>query len=318
MEKDLISKKIEIKIKKEHKCVIDKEDNNNGDSIIPLESSTQEIIIPKENDPFIRQYIYQNPLFGLNKIYEFAVKNNIKAKKTQIKNWITEIRAEIFPPLIEQALSDEYCITKGIEKSPFFQSISKLRLFNPKKNTSRLEEFVILGSKWMLSQLKSSYWYIDGSFKIVPQDYYQILTILVSSDYHQSEVPAVYILTSCKSENIYFAAFSALKQICQSLSLELKPRVIMADFEKGMRKALNQIFIHSKLLGCFFHYSQAIWRKASKLSLRSEVYLGKTKILICFLKILIHLPIIKRKEIVDALEKNYVEDKNYQKLINYF
>jgi len=69
MEKDLISKKIEIKIKKEHKCVIDKEDNNNGDSIIPLESSTQEIIIPKENDPFIRQYIYQNPLFGLNKIY---------------------------------------------------------------------------------------------------------------------------------------------------------------------------------------------------------------------------------------------------------
>ena len=72
-------------------------------------------------------------------------------------------------------------------------------------------------------------------------------------------------------------------------------------------------------MGCFFHYSQAIWRKAYKLSLRSEVFiLGKTKILIGFLKILIHLPIIKRKEIVDALEKNYGEDKNYQKLINYF
>ena len=136
----------------------------------------------KNNDKLIENYIYSNPLFGVLKIQRYAQSQNIKISKTKIKMMIFQIRNEVFPPLIEEAISDEFCKTKGSDSSSFFQARLKIRVFNDKKKEYRMEEFIIFGSNYMLSQFRySKRWFIDGTFKIVPSGFYQIIAILVDS-----------------------------------------------------------------------------------------------------------------------------------------
>jgi len=40
--------------------------------------------------------------------------------------------------------------------------------------------------------------------------------------------------------------------------IKLAPEIIISDFEKAERKALQTIFPRTKVIGCFFHYSPAI------------------------------------------------------------
>jgi len=40
--------------------------------------------------------------------------------------------------------------------------------------------------------------------------------------------------------------------------IKLAPEIIISDFEKAERKVLQTIFPRAKVIGCFFHYSQAI------------------------------------------------------------
>jgi len=35
---------------------------------------------------------------------------------------IFQIRKEVFPPMIEEAISENFCLTKGIEQTPLFQT----------------------------------------------------------------------------------------------------------------------------------------------------------------------------------------------------
>lgn len=51
--------------------------------------------------------------------------------------------------------------------------------------------------------------------------------------------------------------------------LILNPSVIMSDFESGLRAAIRQHFPRSSLRCCFFHHTQAIWRKAVSLGLET-------------------------------------------------
>lgn len=59
-----------------------------------------------------------------------------------------------------------------------------------------------------------------------------------------------------KSEEAYFNLFSYINDniFC------LNPNIILTDYETAMRKALVTVFPMAKLLGCWFHYTQAIMR----------------------------------------------------------
>lgn len=55
-------------------------------------------------------------------------------------------------------------------------------------------------------------------------------------------------------------AYSEVFKYIDKNIFKLKPNLIMTDFEKGMRKAINRFFTKVKLHGCWFHYDQAIQR----------------------------------------------------------
>ncbi|CAF4912199.1 unnamed protein product [Rotaria sp. Silwood1] len=48
------------------------------------------------------------------------------------------------------------------------------------------------------------------------------------------------------------------------------PAFITIDFEKAVENAFALVFPQCKILGCFFHFKQSIWRNISELGLKKE------------------------------------------------
>ena len=48
---------------------------------------------------------------------------------------------------------------------------------------------------------------------------------------------------------------------------QLHPTTVMSDWETGARNALKEEYPTTKLSGCWFHYTQAIWRRSQKAGL---------------------------------------------------
>ena len=52
----------------------------------------------------------------------------------------------------------------------------------------------------------------------------------------------------------------------------MDPSIITSDFESGLISAVRDEFPNARHQGCYFHFTQAIWRKVQKLGL-STLYI---------------------------------------------
>ena len=99
----------------------------------------------------------------------------------------------------------------------------------------------------MLSILRDSKsWFADGTFKVVPQQFYQLYTIHAEKD--GRIFPCVYSLVTAKTEITY-------RRILRHL-VELEPGLdpsYIIDFEKAAINAFEEQFL-AFLTGCFFHF----------------------------------------------------------------
>ncbi len=130
---------------------------------------------------------------------------------------------------------------------------------------SDANEIIIFASKTMLDQLATAkHWMCDGTFKMAPKLFYQLYTIHALKDNYL--FPCVYILLTNKSKETYKKAFTILKQERP----DLNPNTITTDFEKSAMGAFKCVFANIKTRGCFFHLSQAIWRKIQNLGLTNR------------------------------------------------
>jgi len=91
----------------------------------------------------------------------------------------------------------------------------------------------------------------------------------------------------------------------QNYGIRLRPQFLMMDFEKSMRTAALKVFPFAKLLGCFFHYSQCLWKWAATKGLRAKDHLTETKKLILLMKIIPHLQLEKRKILFDEIKTKF-------------
>ena len=101
----------------------------------------------------------------------------------------------------------------------------------------------------------------DGTFDVVPIQFYQLWTIFISVGRHT--VPAIHCLMTAKSQELYS---SLLEQLVTRLP-EFKPVTSMSDWERAPRNAIAEVFPHIRVFGCFFHYTQCIWAMVQKLGL---------------------------------------------------
>lgn len=138
-------------------------------------------------------------------------------------------------------------------------------------------------------------WFADGTFKIAPHLFYQVLTIHARKS--GTVLPMLYVFLQQKSQAAYRRVLEA---ICQ-LKDNLQPTSVMCDFEKAFHNALEDVFgAQVVIVGCLFHLCLCIWRKIQQGNL-VEAYRDDAEVrLKC--KMLMALAFLPVDHIADAFE----------------
>ena len=157
---------------------------------------------------------------------------------------------------------------------------------------------------------KSNNWFCDGTFKVVPELFFQLYSI--HAEFEGLVIPCVYALLSNKEESTYDTAFRKLLEIEPALN----PQSIMVDFEKAAINALENNFI-SVISACFFHLSQNIYRKIQAEGLTTSYRRDRDfSLKIKMLPSLAFVPEIDVKDCFNILMQDFPE--NAISVANYF
>ena len=127
-------------------------------------------------------------------------------------------------------------------------------------NESPEARAIIFGTQKNLDVLKQyPSWYIDGTFKVSPQLFYQLITVHGEipdfSNGNPWTFPLVYILLTHKDADIYQEVFSHLTTL-----RDFSPDTVMVDFEPALRRSISTAFPSASVDGCFFYFCQATLR----------------------------------------------------------
>ena len=100
-------------------------------------------------------------------------------------------------------------------------------------------------------------WHLDGTFKVGPPLFTQVFTIHVVRD--RRTVPGVHSLLSSKRKVCYRGVLRNIKNFCEEHHIRLEPATVMVDFEVGLMAAILDEIPTTILVGCYIHFTQAIW-----------------------------------------------------------
>jgi hypothetical protein len=133
---------------------------------------------------------------------------------------------------------------------------------------------IIFGTQANLDMLKTSnHWYGDGTFKTCPSLFDQIYTIHAHLPVSHTITPLLYVLMPNKEQSTYVRALTEIKNLLGDFT----PETIMMDFEKAAQNAFSQVFEGIIIRGCFFHFSQCLWRKIQQCPEVRELYIEEAQ-----------------------------------------
>ncbi|CAF0984018.1 unnamed protein product [Brachionus calyciflorus] len=101
--------------------------------------------------------------------------------------------------------------------------------------------------------------YVDGTFQVAPLLYKQVVTVNVI--YRGKNLPLVYSLLPNKQEVTYTRFFKML--VNNEINPMKSPARFIVDFELAIINCLEKLY-DSEVCGCYFHYTQSMWRNVSK------------------------------------------------------
>ena len=167
--------------------------------------------------------------------------------------------------------SDVYRTIESPEIAKFRNSNLWFLQFNislPVKNDEKLDRIIRMGNPSLFSLLSgNNELFIDGTFKIVPKPFYQVLVIMCYDQQTRKYVPIMYILMTGKTEVLYRHALYWVNAIVFGHST---PKMVTCDFEKGLINAVRGTFKNVTVNGCLFHWKQAILRKLKELRFENK------------------------------------------------
>ena len=110
--------------------------------------------------------------------------------------------------------------------------------------------------------------YIDGTYKICPKPFYQLVTICSMA--HEVDprmqrlIPRAYFLCSGKSQPIYEMVIDVLLERAVLIGEAPQWTESMADHESGLKAALAAKFpAPFRIRGCLFHQCQNVYRRVT-------------------------------------------------------
>lgn len=130
--------------------------------------------------------------------------------------------------------------------------------------------------------------------------------------------PFLFILMSRKTKRAYAHVF---KYIRDNL-IELEGASIMSDFEIAMRRALKEVFPNTKLISCWFHFTQAAKKRAMQTPQLIPYLLQSEEARAIYYKLL-SLPLLPAHSILDEFKKLKIialanHRKYFADFINYY
>lgn len=233
--------------------------------------------------------------------------NKINISRNKIKNILQSLREEYFPKdvdflehieLIKIDLGDSE-ETKNLIYCP-----GKESFINPKNNKS--ENIVFFSTLFQLKLIsKCNELFIDGTFKMAPKKYYQILNFWGLLPIKKIYVPLLHVLMTSKCTIAYSHVFNLLIQCLSDINIEcdFSSKIITTDYEKSLRNSINNTLKPKLLKGCYFHYSKALWKKCRDFGLTAKKYRKDSMIFIFCLKIFPFIHNEYRSIYIEKLEK---------------
>ena len=153
---------------------------------------------------------------------------------------------------------------------------------------------------------------MDGTFKSSPSIFFQLYTLHgLCGDI---TLPFLMCLLPDKQQNTYNRLFSAIKM----LRPDFNPATINIDFEHAVINAARENFTGAQIWGCFFHFSQAVWRNLQRHGL-SEYYTKDPDYALkmrCF-PALAFVPLQEVIHYFEKLEQSFTEESE-RLFIDYF
>ncbi|XP_046550865.1 uncharacterized protein LOC124260587 [Haliotis rubra] len=104
--------------------------------------------------------------------------------------------------------------------------------------------------------------YGDGTFYVAPTIFHQLYTIHGMVDGNM--FPLVFFFLPDKKEDTYTRMFRLLVDAAATRGHHLDPQKIQMDYEVAARNASAIVFPRSDWKGCFFHFTQCVWRRTQQ------------------------------------------------------
>ena len=164
--------------------------------------------------------------------------------------------------------------------------------------------FIFYTNQQLQYMARAFAWYIDGTFKIVKEPIKQLLTIhvILKIAYTRVSVPVCFVLMTRRRKIDYVAIFKKIKEKCNEFlsekNLKCELKTIMADFEIALWQAIRELRHNNhfpadlEMKGCYFHFTQAVLRKAVQYGLQNEYYKKINSGLRCYIKWLMSLVLL--------------------------
>ncbi|CAF4471086.1 unnamed protein product, partial [Didymodactylos carnosus] len=193
---------------------------------------------------------------GVSKLSDHAISSLPNLQN--LKRTVQRIRQRNQNPLPLPTSRDTIVIdpqyTKTARKRTFLQFDSgpidrRILIFSTKK------QLKILGKAHSI--------YLDGTFSVVPELYFQLYTI--HATYLNHIVPVVYVLLPGKTQRLY----KEMLQQITNLTPNCDPPNVMVDYERASINAIRNRFPTTNLSGCFFHLCQSIYRAVLRFGLKT-------------------------------------------------
>jgi hypothetical protein len=139
----------------------------------------------------------------------------------------------------------------------------------------------IWASDFQLNRLKhSKHAYIDGTFCTVPNGYKQLIVIFIRDPNTGFAKLAVFCTINSKDQDVYELLMTNLRTIVQEQFGEWKLDFATVDFEDALVNGVKKAFPDITIVGCLFHFKQALWRYAQANGFTTNENLVSTKDLI--------------------------------------
>ena len=215
---------------------------------------------------------------------------------------------------------ESYIIEHSLNNAglPFLRAHSTLNI--KIHNQNKLIKVAIWCSDFQINRIRlTDHLFIDGTFNIVPTHYSQLLTIMIRDPNTGYVKPAIWSIINSKDEETYFQLFLMIKQILtMNESLELSIKSATLDFELSLINGFKRVFAKTKIIGCLFHFKQALFREALSQGLMKDEDKNATQTLITELGALSWLNNLQAitQEFIQ-IQENY-QDTKYKNLVEYY